>query len=104
MTNIVNPTYKFTFTNPIIFKRIYDFKRPDSFANNYWIPSDSDKAEVVEYPTKDTLVQNITMIYYPQEEALNSYYRVLIRGANTTDVFKIAAYNIDDFLEIFDIM
>lgn len=104
MANSVNQIYKFIFTKPIIFKRVYDFKRPDSFANHHWIPSDSDEIEVIEYPTKNTLVQKIVMIYHPQEEALNSYYRVSIRGANTTDVFKVAAYNINDFLEIFNIM
>lgn len=100
----MNPVYKFTFTNPVIFKRIYDFKIPDSFANHYWNPFDSDELEVIKYPTKNTLVYDMAMTYYPQEDTLNSYYRVSIRGATTADVFKVAAYNIGYFLEIFDIM
>lgn len=104
MANIVNSIYKFTFTNPIIFKRVYDFKMPDSFANHYWSPFDSDETEVIKYPTKNTLVQSMALTYYPQEEALNSYYRVSIRGANTVDIFKVAAHNIGNFLEIFNII
>ena len=104
MAEFKNSTYKFKFTNPILFRRVYDFKMPDSFANYHWTPIDSDKTEITKYQTKNTLVQNITLTYFSQEEALNSYYRVSIRGANTADVFKVAAYNIGNFFEIFGIM
>lgn len=103
MSNI-NPTYKFKFANPIIFRRVYDFKMPNSFANEYWTPLDSDKKEIIRYQTRNTLVCNMALTYYRQEDVFNSYYCVIIRGANTSDGFKIMAYNIDNFLEIFDIM
>ena len=104
MADFKNPTYKFEFADPILFRRVYDFKMPDSFANYYWTPLDSDKTEITKYQTKNTLVQNITLTYFSQEDALNSYYRVSIRGANTADVFKVTAYNIGSFFEIFGIM
>lgn len=103
MSNI-NPTYKFEFADPILFRRVYDFKMPDSFANYHWTPLDSDKTEITKYQTKNTLVQNITLTYFFQEDALYSYYRVSMRGVNTADVFKVAPYNISNLLETFSIM
>ena len=104
MAEFTNRTYKFKFDNPVLFKRVYDFKMPDSFANYHWTPLDSDKTEITKYQTKNTLVQNITLTYFSQEGALNSYYRVSMRGANTADVFKVAPYNISNLLEIFSII
>lgn len=103
MSNM-NPIYKFAFADPIIFKRVYDFKMPSSFANEYWTPLDSDKKEIVKYQTRNTLVYNMALTYLKQEGVFNSYYCVIIRGANTLDGFKVMAYNISDFLEIFGIM
>ena len=48
MSNM-NSIYKFEFADPITFKRVYDFKMPSSFANEYWTPLDSDKKEIVKY-------------------------------------------------------
>lgn len=104
MAEFTNPIYKFEFAEPIFFRRVYDFKFPDSFANYHWTPLDSDEKEITKYQTKNTLVQNIILTYFSQEDALNSYYRVSIRGANTADVFKVAAYNIGNFFEMFGIM
>ena len=104
MAKFRNPIYKFEFADPIVFRRVYDFKFSDSFANYHWTPLDSDKIEIAKYQTKNTLVQNMILTYFSQEDALNSYYRVTIRGANTADVFKVAAYNIGNFFEIFGIM
>ena len=104
MANFTNPIYKFEFADPILFRRVYDFKMPDSFANYHWTPLDSKETEITKYQTKNTLVQNITLTYFPQEDVLYSYYRVSMRGANTADVFKVAPYNIGNLLEIFGIM
>ena len=104
MAKFTNPIYKFEFADPILFRRVYDFKMPDSFANYHWTPLDSKETEITKYQTKNTLVQNITLTYFPQEDVLYSYYRVSMRGANTADVFKVAAYNIGNFFEILGIM
>lgn len=104
MTEFTNPIYKFEFADPILFRRVYDFKMPDSFANEYWTPLDSDKKEIIKYQTRNTLVYNMALTYLKQEDAIASYYRVIIRGANTADAFKVAAYNIGNFFEIFGIM
>ena len=104
MAEFTNPIYKFEFADPILFRRVYDFKMPDSFANYHWTPLDSDKTEITKYQTKNTLVQNMTLTYFFQEDALNSYYRVLMRGANTADVFKVSPYNIGNLLKIFGII
>ena len=104
MAEFKNPTYTFKFTDPILFRRVYDFKMPDSFANYHWTPLDSEETEIIKYQTKNTLVQNMTLTYFKQEEALYSYYRVSIRGATTADVFKVSPYNIGNLLGIFGIM
>ena len=104
MAKFTNPIYKFEFADPILFRRVYDFKMPDSFANYHWTPLDSDKTEITKYQTKNTFVQNITLTYFSQEDALYSYYRVSMRGANTADVFKVDPYDISNLLEIFNIM
>ena len=104
MAKFTNPIYKFEFADPILFRRVYDFKFPDSFANYHWTPLDSDEKEITKYQTKNTLVQNIILTYFSQEDALYSYYRVSMRGVNTADVFKVAPYNIGNLLEIFGIM
>ena len=104
MAEFKNPTYKFKFANPVLFRRVYDFKMPGSFANYHWTPLDSEETEITKYQTKNTLVQNITLTYFSQEDALNSYYRVSMRGANTADVFKVAPYNIGNLLKIFGVI
>lgn len=104
MAEFRNPTYKFKFTDPILFRRVYDFKIYSSFANEYWSPLDSDKKEITKYQTKNTLVYDMTLAYRQQESKINSYYYVTLRGANTCDAFKVSVYSISDLLEIFDIM
>ena len=104
MADFKNPTYKFKFANPILFRRVYNFKIYNSFSNEHWYPSDSDKKEVAKYQTKDTLVYNMTLIYRQQENKINSYYYVTLRGGNTCDTFKVSARDISNLLEIFGIM
>ena len=104
MAEFRNPTYKFKFANPILFRRVYDFKIYSSFANERWSPLDSDEKEVAKYQTKNTLVYDMTLAYRQQESKINSYYYVTLRGANTCDAFKVSVYSISDLLEIFDIM
>ena len=48
MAEFKNPTYKFKFANPVLFKRVYNFKIDNSFSNEYWSPSDSDEKEVAK--------------------------------------------------------
>ena len=104
MAEFKNPTYKFKFANPILFKRVYNFKIDNSFSNEYWFPSDSDEKEVVKYQTKDTLVYNMTLIYHQQENKINSYYYIILRSDNNCDTFKVSAYDISCLLEMFDIV
>lgn len=104
MAEFKNPTYKFKFANPILFRRVYNFKIYNSFSNEHWYPFDSDKKEVAKYQTKDTLVYNMTLIYHQQENKINSYYCVTLRGGNTCDTFKVSAYDISNLLGIFGIM
>lgn len=103
MSNL-NPTYKFKFTVPILFRRVYNFKIDNSFSNEYWFPSDSDEKEVVKYQTKDTLVYNMTLIYHQQENKINSYYYIILRSDNNCDTFKVSAYDVSNLLGIFGIM
>ena len=103
MAEFKNSTYKFKFTDPILFRRVYDFKIYSS-ANEYWSPSDSDEKEFAKYQTKDTLVYDMSLIYRQQKSKINSYYYVTLRGANTCDAFKVSAYSISNLLEIFGIM
>ena len=104
MAEFRNPTYKFKFANPILFRRVYDFKIYSSFANKYWSPLDSDKKEVAKYQTKNTLVYDMTLTYHQQENKINSYYYVILRSYNNCDTFKVSAYDISNLLEIFSIM
>ena len=104
MTDFKNPTYKFKFVDPILFKRVYNFKIDNSFSNEYWLPSDSDEKEVAKYLTKDTLVYNMTLIYHQQESKINSYYYIILRSDNNCDTFKVSAYDISNLLEMFSIM
>ena len=104
MAEFKNPTYKFKFTDPILFRRVYDFKIYSSFANKYWSPLDSDEKEVAKYLTKDTLVYDMTLTCCQQENKINSYYYVTLRGANTCDAFKVSVYSISNLLKIFGIM
>ena len=104
MAEFKNPTYKFKFANPTLFRRVYDFKIYSSFANYHWSPLDSNEKEVAKYLTKDTLVYDMTLTYCQQENKINSYYCVTLRGANTCDAFKVSVYSISDLLEIFDIV
>ena len=104
MAEFKNPTYKFKFANPVLFKRVYNFKIYNSFSNEYWSPSDSDEKEVAKYQTKNTLVYDMTLTYRQQENKINSYYYVSLRGGNTYDTFKVSAYDISNLLEIFGIM
>lgn len=100
MAEFRNPIYKFKFADPILFRRVYDFKTYSPSANEYWFPIDSDKKEVAIYQTKNTLVYDMTL----KESMLNSYYYVTIRGANTCDAFKVLAKNISCLLKMFDIV
>ena len=104
MTDFKNPTYKFKFVDPILFKRVYNFKIDNSFSNEYWFPSDSDEKEVAKYQTKDTLVYDMTLIYHQQENKINSYYYIILRSDNNCDTFKVSAYDISNLLEIFNIV
>ena len=104
MTEFTNPIYKFEFADPILFKRVYNFKIDNSFSNEYWFPSDSDEKEVVKYQTKDTLVYNMTLIYHQRESKINSYYYIILRSDNNCDTFKVSAYDISNLLGIFGIM
>ena len=104
MAEFTNPTYKFKFANPVLFKRVYNFKIDNSFSNEYWSPSDSDEKEVAKYLTKDTLVYNMTLIYHQRESKINSYYYIILRSDNNCDTFKVSAYDIGNLLEIFGIM
>lgn len=104
MAEFRNPTYKFEFADPILFKRVYNFKIDNSLTNEYWFPSDSDEKEVTKYLTKDTLVYNMTLIYHQLENKINSYYYIILRSDNNCDTFKVSAYNISNLLEIFNIM
>ena len=104
MAEFKNPTYKFKFTDPILFRRVYNFKIYNSFSNEYWSPSDSDEKEVAKYQTKDTLVYNMTLIYHQRESKINSYYYIVLRGSNTCDTFKVSAYDISNLLEIFGVI
>ena len=103
MSNL-NPTYKFKFDNPILFRRVYNFKIDNSLSNEYWYPSDSDKIEIAKYQTKDTLVYNMTLTYHQQGSKINSYYFIILRSDNNCDTFKVSAYDISNLLEIFGIM
>lgn len=104
MAEFRNPTYKFKFANPILFRRVYDFKIYSSFANEHWSPLDSNKKEITKYQTKDTLVYDMSLTYRQQKSKINSYYYVTLRGANTRDAFKVSVYSISNLLEIFGIM
>ena len=104
MAEFTNPTYKFKFADPILFKRVYNFKIDNSFSNEYWFPSDSDEKEVAKYLTKDTLVYDMTLIYHQHESKINSYYYIVLRSDNNCDTFKVSAYDISNLLEIFGIM
>ena len=104
MAEFTNPIYKFEFANPVLFKRVYNFKIDNSFSNEYWSPSDSDEKEFAKYQTKDTLVYDMSLIYRQQKSKINSYYYVTLRGANTCDAFKVSAYDISNLLKIFGIM
>ena len=104
MADFKNPTYKFKFANPILFRRVYNFKIYNSFSNEHWCPSDSGEEEVAKYLTKDTPVYNMTLTYHQQESKINSYYYVTLRGGNTCDTFKVSAYDISNLLGIFGIM
>ena len=104
MAEFKNPTYKFKFTVPILFRRVYNFKIYNSFSNEYWSPSDSDEKEFAKYQTKDTLVYNMTLIYHQRESKINSYYYIILRSDNNCDTFKVSAYDISNLLEIFSIM
>ena len=104
MAEFKNPTYKFKFTDPILFRRVYNFKIDNSFSNEYWSPSDSGEKEVAKYQTKDTLVYNMILTYHQQESKINSYYYITLRSDNNCDAFKVSAYDISNFLEKFSIM
>ena len=104
MADFKNPTYKFKFANPILFRRVYNFKIDNSFSNEYWSPSDSGEKEVAKYQTKDTLVYNMTLTCHQQESKINSYYYITLRSDNNCDTFKVSAYDISNFLEKFSIM
>ena len=103
MAKFTNPIYKFEFADPILFRRVYDFKIYSS-ANEYWSPPDSDEKEFAKYQTKDTLVYDMSLTYRQQKSKINSYYYVTLRGANTCDAFKVSVYSISNVLEIFGIM
>ena len=104
MAEFTNPTYKFKFANPVLFKRVYNFKIDNSLTNEYWSPSDSDEKAVAKYLTKDTLVYNMTLTYHQQKSKINSYYYIVLRSDNNCDTFKVSAYDISNLLEIFNIM
>lgn len=104
MADFKNPTYKFKFIDPILFRRVYNFKIDNSFSNEHWYPSDSDEKEVAKYQTKDTLVYNMTLIYHQQENKINSYYYIILRSDNNCDTFKVSAYDISCLLEMFNIV
>ena len=104
MAKFTNPIYKFEFADPILFRRVYNFKIDNSFSNEYWSPSDSGEKEVAKYLTKDTLVYNMTLIYHQRESKINSYYYIILRSDNNCDTFKVSAYDISNLLKIFSIM
>ena len=104
MAEFKNSTYKFKFTDPILFRRVYNFKIDNSLTNEYWSPSDSDEKEVAKYLTKDTPVYNMTLIYHQRESKINSYYYIILRSDNNCDTFKVSAYDISNLLEMFNIM
>ena len=104
MAEFKNPIYKLEFADPILFRRVYNFKIYNSFSNEYWSPSDSDEKEVAKYQTKDTLVYNMTLIYHQRESKINSYYYIVLRSDNNCDTFKVSAYDISYLLKIFNIM
>ena len=104
MAEFKNPTYKFNFTDPVLFRRVYNFKIYNSFSNEHWYPSDSGEEEVAKYQTKDTLVYNMTLIYHQQENEINSYYFIILRSDNNCETVKVSADDISNLLEIFDVM
>ena len=104
MAEFRNPTYKFKFADPVLFRRVYDFKIYSSFANEYWSPLDSDKKEITKYQTKNTLVYDMSLTYRQQKSKINSYYYVTLRSDNNCDTFRVSTYDISNLLKIFGIM
>lgn len=52
-----NTTYRFTFSKPVEFKRVYNFMSPFAPSNNFWIPPDSHITYTSKNKTKNILVK-----------------------------------------------
>lgn len=97
-------TYRFTFKNPIKFKRVYNFLSPFAPSNNFWIPPDSSIKHIttLKSKTKNTLV-NILIISFDRIIGGERFYAATLVGNNNTDTFKISEENVVEFLELFEL-
>lgn len=97
-------TYTFTFEEPVLFKRVYNFQFPDSITNKCWGPADSDEKEIFKYQTKTTVVREMSLRPISSEKAPEDlYYYVMLMGGNSMDSFAIPFYHAGALLKLFGI-
>ncbi len=95
-----NTTYRFTFSKPVEFKRVYNFMSPFAPSNNFWIPPDSHITYTSKNKTKNILVKILKIS--PKFVRREQYYNITLIG-DTTDSFIIQKDNIVEFLKLFGI-
>ena len=98
-----DPTYSFTFSKPVEFKRVYNFLSPFAPTNNFWIPYESSKYFLAstKSETKNTLVKilNISSSFKKEQ-----YYDITLIGDIFDDSFVIQKKDIGELLKLFDIV
>lgn len=96
--------YNFTFEEPVVFKRIYDFQFPESITNKCWGPFDSDEKEIFKHQTKETVVKEMSLRPISSEKIPeNLCYYIMLMGGSSMDAFAISSYHVGDFLKLFGI-
>lgn len=99
----MNKTMLFGFESPIIFERVYDFKKTNNNFNFSWHQEDSNP-EVIKsdnYKTKKTLVESLYATFYPMDYG---YGISLFDNFGLKDSFFVPIEEFPNFLRKFNLL
>lgn len=99
----MSETMLFNFDPPIVFERVYDFKKTNNNFNFSWSQEDSNP-EVIKsdnYRTKKILVKDLYAAFYPKD----SMYAITLSGSSgSKDSFFVSITEFPNLLKRFKLI
>ena len=92
--------YRFTFSKPVEFRRVYNFLSPFALTNNFWLPQESSESYIASTKSKTKTILVKILKISPKFIWEEQCYNITLIG-DTTDNFIIQKDNIAKFLELF---